>query len=161
MQTLRFTALVLMLATIVGCGEDTSRWEAAQEETAGSDTATSEAALAGEVFNKYFPAEEDGVDLTFQQEKEGFVQASLRRNGELLGTLSISDTRNNPTARDKYQDSADSVAGFPASVQGNATSILVGDRFQVRLQSEGEALTASDRAAWLQKFDLPGLSNAF
>jgi hypothetical protein len=35
----------------------------------------------------------------------------------------------------------------------------VGDRYQVKVLSRDQAFTASDREAWLQKFDLNGLNN--
>jgi hypothetical protein len=151
----------MTMVLLSGCGEDTSRWEATQEATQGNSTSVVEAALPGSTFNKFFPAQGGGVDVVFKQEKDGFAQANLLRSGTHIAVMSISDTRNNPGARDKFGTAAESVAGYPAVVQGNATTILVADRFQVRLQSEGEALTAADRADWLGKFDLAGLSSAF
>ena len=150
-------AIALLIA---GCESEPSRWEPAQNASAGGAAATSEAAIPGSVFNRFFPKQEDGVDVVFKQEKDGFAQADLLRAGERLGTMSISDTVNNVSAREKYQSAASSVAGYPAVVQDNATSILVAERFQVRLQSEGEALPADMRAGWLEKFDLAGLAEA-
>jgi hypothetical protein len=75
--------------------------------------------------------------------------------------LSISDTRNNLAARDKYKNAQDSIAGYPVAVTERTTSLLVADRFQVQVQSEGDAMTGDDRAAWLKKFDLEGLASAF
>ena len=75
--------------------------------------------------------------------------------------LSISDTRNNPTAREKYRESTETIAGSPAVMTENTTSLLVADRFQVQVQSEGDALAAEDRKRWLEQFDLAGLANAF
>ena len=58
--------------------------------------------------------------------------------------MSIFDTRSNPAAREKFQDTSETVGGYPATTRDNSTSILVADRFQVQLQSESGALTASD-----------------
>ena len=146
---------------LIGCGEDDSRWEAAQQASEENGVAVAESALPGSSFNKFFPSQEEGIDIVFKQEKDGFAQASLLRGGEAIGMLSISDTRNNPSARDKFAESADTVGSHPAVVIDNATSILVADRFQVQVQSEGDALTAEDRANWLEQFDLAGLANAF
>ena len=148
-----------LLAT--GCRKQESRWEAAQKESQENPVAVSEAALPGSTFNKFFPQQGDNIDLVYKQEKDGFAQAALHRDGEPIAMLSISDTRNNPAARDKYQTSDLKIAGYPAVVRENTTSLLVADRFQVQIQSEGEVLTAEDRAAWLKKFDLAGLANAF
>ncbi len=160
MKTLSTLAPLTLVAILAGCGEDTSRWEAAQEASEGG-TAVSEAALDGAAFNKFFPSQGNGIDVVFKQEKEGFAQATLLRDGKLIGTMSIFDTRSNPTTRDKFQDALQNIGGYPAAVQGSSTSVLVADRFQVQLRSEEDALPASDRAAWLEKFDLAGLANAF
>ncbi|MFZ5832929.1 MAG: hypothetical protein ACOY3P_22810 [Planctomycetota bacterium] len=121
----------------------------------------SETALPGSTFNKFFPKQGGDIDIVFKQEKSGFAQASLLRSGKPLAMLSIFDTRNNPQAREKFSSAQESIQGFPSVVRENTTSILVADRFQVQIQSEGDALTAADRAAWFEKFDLEGLKNAF
>jgi hypothetical protein len=151
-------AVALLLA---GCVEEESRWEAAQQASEENATAVSDAALPGSTFNKFFPKQEGGIDVVFKQEKAGFAQAALHREGTPIGTFSISDTRNNTAARDKFKTTQLKIEGFPAVVRENTTSLLVGDRFQVQVQSEGDALTADDRAAWFEKFDLAGLANAF
>ncbi|QDU75938.1 hypothetical protein Pan97_29820 [Bremerella volcania] len=158
----RFLLLILVFCPVLfGCRESESRWDAAQQATQDGSTAVSEAALDGAVFNKFFPAQTDGIDIVYKQEKAGFSQASLYRDGKLLAMLSISDTRNNPAARDKYQGSTVSVQGYPVVHRDDTTSMLVADRFQVQIQSEGDALTKEDRMKWLEKFDLGGLANAF
>ncbi len=152
---------VLLLCGALGCGgEDTTRWQAAQQESKAQPKAVTEAALPGATFNKFFPKQDGDIDIVFKQEKLGFAQASLQRGGSPIGMLSVFDTRSNPEARDKYKESKDSIGGFPAAVVGKSTSILVADRFQVQVQSEGEALPAEDRALWLEKFDLASLATA-
>lgn len=153
-------ASALAISTI-GCYEEPSRWDAAQQATEEQPAAVSESALPGSTFNKFFPKQEGDIDIVFKQEKDGFAQASLHRDDEPIAMLSISDTRNNPTAREKYADTQEKIAGYPAVVRENTTSALVADRFQVQIQSEGDALTADDRAKWLEQFDLAGLENAF
>lgn len=151
----------ILVIGLVGCGEAETRWDAAQQTSEEQQVAVAESALPGSTFNKFFPEQGDDIDIVFKQEKDGFAQAALHRDGTPIAMLSISDTRNNPAARDKYQDSAETIAGHPAVATDNTTSILVAERFQVQVQSEGDALTAQDRAKWLEQFDLGGLANAF
>jgi len=161
MKGLRGWMSLLLVLGLIGCGEDDSRWEAAQESSEQNNVAVSEAALDGSTFNKFFPEQGDGIDIVYKQEKDGFAQASLQRDGDAIAMLSISDTRNNPAARDKYAEATQKIAGYPAVVRENMTSILVADRFQVQVRSEGDALPAADRAKWLEKFNLGGLAQAF
>ena len=73
--------------------------------------------------------------------------------------MAISDTINNPSAVNKFKDSTETIAGYPAVNQGsNATAILVKDRFQVKVLSRDPDFTESDRKALLSQFDLNGLS---
>ena len=151
-------ALLCLAVLLLGCAEE-SRWDAAQQAAEQNPNAVSESALPGSTFNKYFPEQGGEIDLVFKQEKDGFAQASLQRGGDPIGMLSISDTRNNPAAREKFATSEMEIGGYPAVVQEQATMLLVANRFQVQVRSEGEALPADDRADWLTKFDLAGLAN--
>ena len=161
MLTRTFLAFTPLLCLVLGCGPQApDRWESAQKASVEQPKAVSEATLPGATFNKFFPKQEDDIDLVFKQEKLGFAQASVQRGGNLLGMLSISDTRSNPAARDKYKDSTVKIADSPAVSTDQTTSVLVADRFQVQVQSEGEALPAEDRARWIEKFDLAGLAAA-
>jgi hypothetical protein len=114
--------------------------------------------VAGSVFNKLFPKDGDGYNVTYTQEKSGASLAELTKGGKKLAQLSITDTAGNPPARDKFKTGSQAVAGFPAASVGDlGTAILVGDRFQVQVRSADPAFTADQRAAWLAKFDLAGL----
>jgi hypothetical protein len=115
--------------------------------------------VPGSAFNKLFPKAEGGFDLVYTQEKEGFAQAKLEKDGQEVATLSISDTATNPDAVSKYQQSREKIAGYPAVEVGNlGTGILVADRFQVQVRSKDDTFTQSDRAAWIARFDLDGLA---
>jgi hypothetical protein len=114
---------------------------------------------AGDDFNRFFPQPEGDFDRVFSQEKEGFAEAKLKRDGEDVAMLSINDLVTNPSALQKYQDSESEIAGYPASIRGKQTAVLVGDRYQVKVQSRDDSFMASDRAQWIGKFDLPGLAN--
>jgi len=115
--------------------------------------------VAGGQLNRYFPASAGGYDRVFTQEKTGFAQANLKKDGKIVAVLSISDTANNPSAVSKFSSSSKRIAGYPAVTQGSTTTaVLVGDRFQVKAQSRDSSFTAGDREDWLTKFNLSGLA---
>lgn len=115
--------------------------------------------LAGGKFNKFFPNPSGDYKRVFAQEKTGFAEAKLKAAAKDVAILSINDLANNPSAIKKFQTSTKTIAGYPAVDVGKTqTAILVSDRFQVKVQSRDDAFTPSDREAWLQKFNLSGLS---
>ncbi|MEZ4727585.1 MAG: hypothetical protein R3E79_10680 [Caldilineaceae bacterium] len=115
--------------------------------------------LAGGDFNKFFPKDQDGYNVIYTQEKEGFAQAQLNLAGVEVATLSVSDTANNPSALEKFQQSSEEIAGYPVAAVGElGTAILVAERFQVQIRSKDASFTAADRATWLEQFDLAGLA---
>ena len=169
---------VMLALTAWGCesgAEVPDRWEAADQATredapaskAGEPAPANSQALpadrsevvAGGELNKFFPDVESPWDLVFKQEKQGFAQASLRRDGTEAAVLSVSDTANNPAAAEKYRAATEKVDGYPSAASGALGSgILVGDRFQVQIRSAAEnGLSAAERTDWLKKFDLIGL----
>ena len=154
----RIGALALLLG-LSACREEESRWDAAQQATQNQTTSTADAAIDGSVFNQFFPRQGEGFDIVFKQEKAGFAQASLQEGGKELALFSIFDTTSNPDARTKYATSTEKVAGFPAvTEEAKSLSALVGDRFQVQVRSVDAGFGESDRLAWLEKFDLKGIS---
>jgi hypothetical protein len=115
--------------------------------------------LAGGQFNQFFPNASGDYKRVFAQEKTGFAEAKLKQDGKDVAVLSINDLANNPSAAKKFQDSSKTIAGYPAVERGKTqTAILVSDRFQVKVQSRDDSFTPGDREAWLEKFDLQGLS---
>jgi hypothetical protein len=124
----------------------------------GTIAAPSGPIARGGDFNKLFPRDGNGYNVVFTQEKKGFAQAELNQGGKKVATLSISDVAANPSAIGKYNTSGQQLAGYPAAAVGSqGTSILVGGKFQVQVRSTAPSFSASDREAWLQKFDLRGL----
>ena len=116
-------------------------------------------ALPGGDLNAFFPPQEGDYDMVAKQEKKGFALYEVRRGGETLGELSVTDMRNNPKGAEKFNGSAMQVAGYPAAQDGSkGTTLLVAGRFQVKVRSPGGQLSEDDRKAWLQKFDLDGLA---
>jgi hypothetical protein len=132
-----------------------------QEATQGGD-AVSTASVEGSALNRFFPPQEGDYDIVFKQEKTGFAQISLQKkaDGTELATMSISDTINEPSAKDKFQGSTDYIQDqVPVARQGDqGTAVLVADRYQIAIRSIDPSFTEADRRAWFSKFDLAGLS---
>lgn len=169
-----FLISVLLLVTACGQTQAPSRWDKAQQEstqksgkakqtTADKSTAQNpnlpNKAVAGGKLNKYFPSAGGGFDRVFAQEKSGFAEAKLNKGGKNVAVLSINDIAGNPSAGDKFQQSTKQIGGYPAINQGaNITAVLVENRYQVKVQSRDPSFSASDREAWLSKFNLGGLA---
>jgi hypothetical protein len=113
----------------------------------------------GTAFNRLFPAPGAGEEVVFSQEKRGFSEAKLKRGGELLALLAISDTTTAPEAMAKFQSSGQQIKGWPLVEQGpQASALLVADRFQVKVIGQGSGLDPDRRHALLGAFDLPRLA---
>jgi hypothetical protein len=148
---------VLLLVTACGGGaKKPSEFDKANQQP--GKAVVRESAKGGS-FNQYFPAAGGGYDRVYTQEKDGAAIAKLKKGGKDVAELSITDTRNNPTARDKFKQSTQKIAGYPAATQGKTTSILVADRFQVKVRTLDPSFTQSDQEAWLQKFNLSGIAS--
>ena len=164
MIALRQILLTLLLGTlllITSCGEQpTSRFDDAQQtSTAKGSSAVVAESRSGSSFNRFFPAGGNEYQRVYTQEKKGFAEAKLKKDGKEVAVLAISDTLNNPSAVNKFKQSTETIGGYPAVNQGSTgTAILVGDRFQVKVLSRDDSFTEADRKAWLSKFDLNGLS---
>ncbi|MCA1994603.1 MAG: hypothetical protein LDL41_21545, partial [Coleofasciculus sp. S288] len=150
--------LLCLLLLVTSCAaEPPSRFEQAQQESSQqrSGQAVVKDATQGSEFNKFFPKDGNGYQRVFSQEKKGFAEAKLKKDGKDIAMLAISDTKSLPSAAAKFQQSTRTVAGYPAVDQGTtATAVLVNNRYQVKVLSRDPSFTASDREAWLQKFDL-------
>ncbi len=162
---LRKFLVALLLGTlllITSCAQQPpSRFEGAQQaSTAKGASAVVKESESGSSFNRYFPGDGGGYQRIYTQEKKGFAQAKLTKDGKDVAVLSISDTLNNPSAKDKFKESSENIGGYPAVNQGsNSTAILVGDRFQVKVRSKDASFDEDARRDWLSKFDLRGLSS--
>ena len=165
----RSLSVVLLVAGLsplglCGCGEepDYTRWEDTQEKSSADGAVAVQnagtATDAGE-FNKFFPEQEGDWDMIARQEKGGTAIWDLEKDEELMCQFSISDLATNPRALKKYEDADMEIDGYPAVTQGSkTTALLVNDRYQVKASSKSDAFSASDREAWLNKFDLAGLA---
>lgn len=158
----RAVVAMLLVCTlwITGCQPKApSQFSQVQQETSKSGSvAVAKDATKGGEFNKFFPSPADGYERVYTQEKKGFAEAKLKKDGQDLAMLSISDTRSIPGSAAKYSNATEKIGGYPAVSIGNTqTSILVGN-YQVKVLSRNPAFTKDDRAAWLAKFDLKGLN---
>lgn len=166
-----FTAIALcaVLFFSTGCAifappEPPSPFSQVQEETSGrkAPSAVAKDATQGSTFNQFFPRSVAGYgdyEVVPAQEKQGFAQFKVNKDGANVAVLSINDTSSNPSAAAKYDASSRSIQGFPAlEIGNNGTGVLVAQRYQVKVQSRSDSFSAADREAWLQKFDFKGLS---
>ncbi len=154
------TSILALYLLVSGCSATTSA------PPTGQQTSTEQASqpvdtkpVSGGQLNKFFPKSQGEYKITFRQEKTGFSQAKLSQGGEDVALLSINDIANNPSAARKFENSSQTIGGYPAANQGKSTTaILVGDRYQVKVQSDTESFAESDREQWLQEFNLNGLA---
>jgi hypothetical protein len=161
-RSLFFLALFALPVALYGCGgcrKEETRWDEAQQRSSENRQAVSKESEKGGSFNKFFPKQAAPFDIVYKQEKTGYAEASLKESGKEVATLSISDTVNNPTARDKFKSSTEQLGGFPAVAKGSmAMTALVADRYQVQVASKAPSFGKDDQKAWIEKFDLNGLA---
>jgi hypothetical protein len=151
---------VLLLTTTACSTKAPSRFDQVQQESSKQKTgqAVAKNATQGSKLNKFFPSGDDGYKRVYTQEKKGFSEANLKKGSKTVAQLAISDTSSTPAAAAKFANSTKKIAGYPSVVVGNTqTSVLVG-KYQVKVISKDPTFTAADRAAWIEKFDLDGLS---
>jgi hypothetical protein len=152
--------LSVLLLTTACATKPPSRFDAAQEQSSRQRTgqAVAKTATQGSEFNKYFPSSGAGFDRVYTQEKKGFAEANLKKGGKVVAQLAISDTTSTPSTAASYSKSATKIAGYPAKTLGSTqTAVLVG-KYQVKVLSKDPSFSASDREAWIKKFNLDGLS---
>jgi hypothetical protein len=153
--------VMVVMLLITGCQtQPPSQFSQAQQESSKPGTvAVAKDATQGAEFNKFFPKPGDGYERVYTQEKKGFAEAKLKKDGKEVAMLAIFDTSSTPAAAMKYTNSTLTIAGYPAVTLGNTqTSVLVNKRYQVKVLSRDPSFTQADRAAWLEKFDLKGLA---
>ena len=172
MQKFRLSFFVLLLSSVFlfSCGGKKNKTNSETTKTTtttsktNSSTATQDKPKVEEVeggkLNKFFPKEADGYKVTYNQEKEGFVQASLKKDGKEVATLAVSDLNSNMDTKAKYEKSTMKVAGYPALTKGSkGHTILVGNRYQVSIRSKDDSFTEDMRKKWFEKFNLSGLAS--
>ncbi|MBW4684941.1 MAG: hypothetical protein KME40_07530 [Komarekiella atlantica HA4396-MV6] len=152
--------LSVVLLTTACTPKAPGRFDQAQQESSRqkSGQAVAKNATQGQKFNKFFPSTGAGYQSVYTQEKTGFAEAKLKKDGKDLAMLSISDTTSTPDTAAKFSKSTKKIGGYPAVEQGKTqTAVLVG-KYQVKVLSRSPSFTASDRANWISKFNLDGLA---
>ncbi|MEH2064812.1 MAG: hypothetical protein V7K50_21565 [Nostoc sp.] len=152
-------SVVLLTTACSSTPKTPGRFDQVQKESTQQkkNLAVAKTATQGSEFNKFFPDAGDGYQRVYTQEKKGFSEAKLKKGGKDLALLSISDTTGTDAAT-KFSKSTKKIGGYPAVEVGKTqTAILVG-KYQVKALSRDLSFKASDRADWLQKFNLDGLS---
>lgn len=164
------TLLVLAVAFVfafTACKKEDPRWSDAEKKAKEQVEAKKEAQESGALptpqeggsFNKFFPKSSGEFETVAAQEKDGFAEYKLKKDGKEMAMLAISDVANNPQAADKFKSSTRKIGGFPAVDQGStATAVLVAGRYQVKVLSRDASFTKTDREVWLAKFNLSGLA---
>ena len=156
--------IVLSVVLLVSAcsSKEPSKYAATQKDTTGRNapSAIAKNAEAGGDFNKFFPQGDAGFARVFSQEKKGFAEAKLNKGGKNVAVISISDTSSLPAAAKKYEKSTSKIGSYPLLNEPmlKSTGVLVNNRYQVKVASRDPSFTETDRAAWLKKFNLDGLS---
>jgi len=158
------TCLLFIGLLLAACSKDepkSTRWEdaAATLASAPAPVASTGPVIEGGKLNAAFPADGvDGYKRVFTQEKDGFAEAKLQKDGKDVATLSIADTNANadPAAKGKFADAKEKLGEWPMTTVGkNQTTVLVKDRYQVKVSSQ--TLDHDARKKILEKFDLKRL----
>ena len=152
-------ALVALGLSAAARSKEPSRWDnaAATAKSAAAAESAAPVKTEGGKLNKFFPPDgEGGYARVFTQEKAGFVEAKLKKDGAEVATLAISDTEGDDAAKKKFEGASDKVGTAPLVTVGkNQSAALVG-RYQVKVSSP--ALDPGARKTLLEKFDLQGLA---
>jgi hypothetical protein len=157
---MKFRKLFGLLAVTLGlsaaaCGKEPSRWDSAASATVPTGAAPK---TEGAKLNAFFPADgTDGYSRVFSQEKDGFVEAKLKKDGQEAATLAISDASSDESVKSKFASAPDKVGDQPLVTVGkNQSAVLVNNKFQIKVSSQ--TLDADARKALLSKFDIKGLA---
>lgn len=153
--------LSILLLTSACTTQAPGRFDQAQQESTQqrSGQAVVREATQGSEFNRFFPESDDGYQRVFTQEKKGFAEAKLKKDGKDMAMLAISDTISTPTTAASYSNSTEEIDGYPARQIGQTqTAVLVNNRYQVKVISRDPSFTASEREDWIEKFDLDALA---
>ncbi|MFO0587521.1 MAG: hypothetical protein U0441_08280 [Polyangiaceae bacterium] len=155
MKPRRLLALALMgAALLAACKKEPNRWEQAATQTLPGAAAPK---MEGKQLNAFFPADgTDGMSRVFTQEKDGFVEAKFKKEGQ-EATVSISDANGDDGVKSKFATATDKVNGQPLVTVGkNQSAVLVHDRYQIKVSSQ--SLDEAARKSLLGKFDIDGLN---
>jgi hypothetical protein len=156
-RSLALTAGLVLALTATACNKEPTRWDQAASQKPPSAAPGAAELKAGGAFNAFFPADGvDGYKRVFTQEKQGFAECKLQKDGKDVATLSINDLAADDEAKKKFASSTDKVDGSPLVTVGkNQSAVLVKDRYQAKVSSQ--TLDADARKQLFSKFNLAGL----
>ena len=161
-RSLILSAILCVVLFVTGCqSQEPSPYADIQAQTSqkNAPSAVVKDATQGSNFNQFFPVAADGYDRVYTQEKKGFAEAKLKKDGKDVAMLSISDTSSLPNAAAKYEQATAEIAGYPSVEVGSTqTAILVADRYQVKVLSRDATFDQGLRQSWIQKFKLSELA---
>lgn len=151
---------VVFSAALLACKDEpkSTRWnDAAAAASTPAPIMSVGPVTEGSSFNAAFPPDGvDGAKRVFTQEKDGFAEAKLQKDGKDVATLSIADTNANAEAKSKFEGAKEKLGEWPMITVGkNQTTVLVKDRYQVKVSSP--SLDHDARKKLLEKFDLKRL----
>lgn len=155
-------ALTALLALGMACKKDepkSTRWDDAAAAVSAAPSSSVPSLPTGSL-NKFFPKDgAGGFARVFSADREGYAEAKLQKDGKEVAQLSISDTERLTSAKGKFEGATEKLEGFPMVTVGkNQTTVLVKDRFQVKVSSP--TLDHEARKAILATFDLKGLGSS-
>lgn len=158
---LRLFAFAVLLSACKKDPPPPSRWDPPTTQATASGpapVAVSPEAKPGSAFNPFFPADgAEGTSRVFTQEKAGFAEAKVMKNGKEFAVLAISDTISDPEAKKKFVAAPDKLDSYPLVTVGkNQSAVLVKDRYQVKVSSPG--LDPAARKEWLARFNMNGIA---
>lgn len=151
--------VVLFLGVLLGaCKKEPTRWDQAATAPAPAAAPQAPALKAGSAFNVIFPPDgTDGYKRVFTQEKVGFAECKLQKDGQDIATLSINDLAADPVGMKKFAGATETINGSPLVTVGkNQSALLVNNRFQVKVSSQ--TLDAAARKPIFSKFNLAGFA---
>lgn len=157
--------IAFMIFGTVACGGGSKKVEEKTADTKTDQTeqpkptpADKEQVVEGGALNTYFPKPQGDFDIIFTQEKDGFVQAVLKEKNEQVATFSVADMASNPDGIKKYAKATEKLDTYPMTSRSKADMILVGEKYQVSVQSDKDNFTKEMRQTWLKRFNLSGLA---
>jgi hypothetical protein len=161
-RTRLIAALLLLGAALPSCKNDepkSTRWNdaaAALASATPTSAPTTSAAPSGSL-NRFFPKDGDGgYKRVFTADKDGYAEAKLQKDGKDVATISVADSDQLAAAKSKFDGATEKLEGFPVvKVGNNQTSVLVKERYQVKVSSA--TLDHEARKVVLATFDLKGL----
>ncbi len=147
--------LLLCLLAVAGCCRKKSEAEPARGEAAGAAPEEEKALPPGAV-SRFFPADgTGGFKRAVAVEVKGYTEMQFVRGKDKL-TLTITDTREDPSAKAKFKSQAAQVDGYPyANLAGIKSALLVKDRFQLTVQST--SVNEEERKSWFRRFDIASM----